>query len=92
MYNQKIIQKNLQERIESFCWHLEGQGRYSMSRIRIHWTEAWIRGSGSVPIQKCPETTFHNTASNKYNDAYWSGVFKGRRFPFRPATTRSTQS
>ena len=32
-----------------FCWHLEGQWRNK--RIRIHLSEAWIRGSGSTP--KC---------------------------------------
>ncbi len=41
-----------------FCWHLEGQCRKqqdpdpgSGSRIRIHQSGAWIRGSGSTP--KC---------------------------------------
>jgi hypothetical protein len=30
---------------------IAGSGSISQTRIRIHWSEAWIRGSGSTP--KC---------------------------------------
>ncbi len=42
MYLQKVTgRKNCVKKLV-FCWHLEGQW------IRIHKSEAWIRGSGST--------------------------------------------
>jgi hypothetical protein len=53
MYLQKVMSRQKLEKIDS-SWRLEGLGR-SRIRIRIHWSEARIRGSGSVPYQNVTE-------------------------------------
>jgi hypothetical protein len=56
MYLQKVISKKLFKKLV-FCRHL-GKVYDENSRIRIHWSETWIRGSrsGSGSTPKCHES------------------------------------
>jgi hypothetical protein len=60
-----------------FCWCLEGQEENS--RIRIHSSEAWIRGSGSTPKCHGSATLFLTLESVTNNSAESRGNhFRGR--------------
>jgi hypothetical protein len=53
MYIQKVMSKKLFKKLV-FCWHLWKVNDENITiriQIRIHKSEAWIRGSGSTP--KC---------------------------------------
>jgi hypothetical protein len=52
MFLQKVTRRTTYLK-NSFCWGLEVKNENS--RIRIHWSEAWILGSGSGP--KCHGST-----------------------------------